>query len=340
MSPMPAALNNVSGALMRAAGEWAQIDRRGNILELSPDLADRLDPAGGAAALAAWPAIGSEERLVDILGQLRSGIPALTIPAADGRGMLAIMTLTAADGTHASHWQRCQDNFAGDRPSGRSAPTAGLAQLLNDTAARLSHDTIAPIRRSLAFVEVITTTDASLSATTQRHLTRVLDDLGEASALIRDIVATLRIPQPTTHEHLTVAKAITLGCAGCQAHAVEVPWTMDESQLLPIGPDLAEPLFTAVMLVAGVCRSEPRWTSGADGWQLAIATPWPAEIRTQALTLGGAIPTTEGRRIRAGLYRARLIAQRLGWSLGWQNHNLVLASSSSLETEKQYDDHP
>lgn len=333
--------------LAGAAGEWAHIDRRGRILALSADLAQRLaaaadNPGNTATTFLTWSAIGSEDRLIEVLGQLRSGIPALTIPAADGRGTVAIIAIPGADGsTPTSHWQRCQPTgtMASSAHSPAQAPAQareiGISapQILADTAARLSHDTIAPIRRSLAFVEVVTTTDHSLSATTQHRLQRVLHDLAEASSLIRDIVATLRIPPVTTHEQLTVAQAVALGCAGAQTHGVTILWTVDESYPLPIGPDLAEPLLSAVLLVAGACASEPQWSRQGAAWTLSIATPWPAEIQAHALTLGGTIPTADGRRLRAGLYRARVIALRLGWSLTWQGNTLVLASSSPSETE-------
>lgn len=305
--------------------EWVRLDSGWRIIATSTDLAPYLDAQDPTAmALAAWPAIGSAERLVSLMGLVRDGTPAVAMPAGDGRGVIVVTCETTREGTSSTTTWR------------RAALTGALAQpgdsdhLLAAVAAVLSHDGIAPLRRAVAFADAALAADADLSEAVTHRMSQTRDHVLDAADLVREIVATLRVDASTAPGRCELAALHTAVVDRCRECGVEPRWDLSAADphaavTLTVDAAAALPVFAACALISAAVDVAPVLTRTDDAdWTVSIACPASIGDGTRLLRLGASLRDGEGRTIRPRLALAARQASANGWQLTWDRTTLVV----------------
>lgn len=308
--------------------EWVRLDGSWQVADVGPDLApylDRKDPT--AMALSVWPAIGSAERLVALMGLVREGAPAVAMPAADGVGMVVVTRTCNAQGVlTATIWRRA--TLVG----GGAAATAGSGDrdaLIEAVASVLSHDGIAPLRRATAFADAALAGDAAgagaLPAEVIHRIEQARDGVSDAADLVREIVATLRVAPSSAPGRCELGAVAALVCERCTECGLAPSWDIPgENVILTVDLAAAAPVFVAIGVLAAALGAVPLFARMDAGWTLSLACPLPPAETQRLLRLGASVRDTTGRTVRPRLAQAERQARANGWRLRWSGSTLLL----------------
>lgn len=299
-------------------GESARLDADWRLVAISPALAAALDPDDHTGmALVAWPAIASAERLVAMLGALRSGQAAVALPAADGLGLVSATTSHDEDGhLLGSIWTRLTLLAPAPPPESEEA-------LVSEVASLLAHDGIAPLRRALAFADAAAADD-SLSLETAHRLDRVRSELSDGSDLVREIVATLRLPSGGMAGLTPVAEVARAAEERCRVLGLTCRWPKAATGIIPLHADLVIPPLVALAVVAAAVGVNPRWTTTGSRWTFAVTG---VDDARRLQRLGASLAVGEGRSVRPRLGLARRFAKINGWDFHCDDGMLSLSGT-------------
>jgi len=306
--------------------EWVRLDGGWHVDTISADVAPYLDHQDPTAmALAAWPAIGSAERLVTLMGLVREGTPSVAMPAADGVGVVVVTSTCNAHGAvTATIWRRA--TLVGGNAT--HTGSADSDDLLAAVASVLSHDGIAPLRRATAFADAALTRDSAesaLPADVIHRMEQARSGVLDAADLVREIVATVRVAPssaPGRSEFSAVAAAVRERCAECE---LAPRWDIaDEAVILTVDLAAAAPVFAAIGVLAAALQVDPTFTRTDAEWTLSLACPLPKAETERLLRLGASVRDAAGRTIRPRLAQAVRLARANGWRLSWTGSTLLL----------------
>lgn len=307
--------------------EWVRLDGNWQVAAVGPDLApylDRKDPT--AMALAAWPAIGSADRLVTLMGLVRDGAPAVAMPAADGVGVVVVTSACNPQGLlMATIWRRAALVGSGSSPT-QAGSTEEHDDMLTAVASVLSHDGIAPLRRATAFADAALAGDTgTLPAEIGHRIEQARSGVIDAADLVREIVATLRVAPsspPGRCELSAVAALVRERCGECDLIA---RWDIAHGDvILNVELAVAAPVFAAIGVLAAALNVDPVFSRTDAEWTLSLACPLSPTETERLLRLGASVRDVAGRTIRPRLALAARQARANGWRLYWSGSALLL----------------
>lgn len=300
--------------------EWVRLDAGWRIVGASADVQPYLDPQDPTAmALSAWPAIGSAERLVTVMGMVRDGTATVAMPAADGVGLIVVTSERSRQGAvNTTTWRRAA--LVGSLP-----PAGDSEALLTAVAGVLSHDGIAPLRRAVAFAETALAGADDLPEAVRHRLSQSRDEVLDASDLVREIVATMRVDSPTAPGRCELAALRPMIAQRCQDCGLVPRWDIaDADTVLTVDAAAAAPVFAACAVISAAVQVNPAFTRTNAQWTLAVPCPGSAADGMRLLRLGASLRDGAGRTIRPRLALAARHARANGWQLIWEGSTLLV----------------